>query len=140
MTITMKNYVFKIFYFFVLMPSLLLFDRSEFWSLKYLKYQHQYKKNVIKIPWLFHYGGFCLVPTSNSIYHKISYNLLNKTFLDFSQNFGLGLWHVMALSTIFLLYQFYWWRKLEFRRKPQSSHNHWQTLSYNVVSNTPSHE
>ena len=43
----------------------------------------------------------------------------------------------MPLSTIFQLYlgsQFYWWRK------PQPLASRWQTLSYNIVSNTPRHE
>jgi hypothetical protein len=44
-------------YNYVCNQCLSFFIRSEFWSLRYLKYQHQYKKKFNKILWLFHYGG-----------------------------------------------------------------------------------
>ena len=45
------------------------------------------------------------------------------------------------LSTIFQLYRgcrFYWWRKPEYPEKITDLSRHWQTLSHNVVSSTPS--
>ena len=57
----------------------------------------------------------------------------------------IDLWCLTLLSTIFRLYrgsQFYWWR--EKKRVPRENHRpvttHRQTLSHNVVSNTPGHE
>ena len=46
----MKNYVFKIFIFFCI-------NSPTPPSLKYLKYQHQYKKNVIRFYDYFIIGG-----------------------------------------------------------------------------------
>ena len=45
---------------------------------------------------------------------------------------GLGFWCLTPLLTEFQLYryvQFYWWRKLEYRKKPLTVASHWQTLS-----------
>ena len=73
----MKKYVFKVFYFFVLILPFLI--GVSFDLLRYLKYQHQYKKYVIRfydyfIMGGFLSGGFCPVPTCNIINHELWYN------------------------------------------------------------------
>jgi hypothetical protein len=53
--------------------------------------------------------------------------------------FGLGLWCLTQLSTMFPLYrgdQFYWWRKLEYLEKTTD----FSQVSDNVVSTMPLHD
>jgi hypothetical protein len=54
----------------------------------------------------------------------------------------LSVWCLTRFSTIFQLYQIYWWRKPEYPEKTtdMSVASHRQTLSHNVVSSTPHNE
>ena len=79
---------------------------------------------------------------STTNWQTLSHEVILSTSLNTRVNFflwcgglGRGVWYLTPLSTMF---QFNWWRKVEYPRenhRPVASH--WQSLSHNIASSTP---